>query len=42
MIIKTNLKLKKIPVEKIKDMEQFIEVYSQKSAEYKWNLHFLM
>jgi hypothetical protein len=40
-VIKTNLKLKSIIVEKVRDTPHFIEVFSQR-AEYKWTLLFLL
>lgn len=41
MILKTNLKLKAIDVQSIKDAGHFIEVYSQR-AEYRSTLLFLI
>jgi hypothetical protein len=34
--------VKALPVEKVKDAQQFIEAYAQKSDDYRWNLHFLV
>lgn len=41
MILKTNLKLKAIDVQSVKDVDQFIDVYSRR-AEYRSTLLFLI